>query len=113
MKGKRKSVQKQTHGSPKSSSAPRMTEEKFVLRAIDRLHQPKYKGIHTVYSGFNEAFREYYGKDADPVAATKRLATDGKVVIMPSRGGVILYKKGDEPVLAPKPKNGALDKILK
>jgi hypothetical protein len=72
-------------------------QEDFVLRAIERLRKGGYRGIHTVYSGFNDAFRLQFGKDSDPVGVTTRMAKDGKVVTRPVRGGVMLYKAGEEP----------------
>lgn len=97
----------------KPASNGKLSEEEFTLRAIDRLHKPKYAGIHTVYSGFNAAFRDYFGSGADPVATTQQLATAGKLVIMPSRHGVIIYKKGEEPKLVPSKQDEVLAKILK
>jgi hypothetical protein len=84
-----------------------MSEEEFVLRAIKRLRKPPYKGIHSVYSGFNQAFKEQFGKN--PIEATNRLAEEGKIVIRPVRGGVMLYLPGDFPISAQK---GVLEKIL-
>ena len=55
---------------------------------------PPYKGIHSVFSGFNEAFREYFPL-LDPVDFTTQLAKEGKIVIRPAKKGVILYKAGD------------------
>jgi len=81
-------------------------EEEFVLRAIKRLRKPPYLGIHTVYSGFNQAFKEHFGKN--PVEVTKKMAEEGKVVIRPVRGGVMLYL----PEEAPKAKESVLGKIL-
>lgn len=72
----------------------RMTEEEFVIRAIRALRKPGYKGIHSVYSGFNEAFRKYFG-GRDPVEVTNRLASEGKIVVRPARGGVMLYLPED------------------
>jgi len=40
---------------PKKSSY-----EEFVRRAIESLRAEGYKGIHSVYSGFNDAFRRYF-----------------------------------------------------
>lgn len=73
-----------------------LTPEEFVLKAIERLRVPPYKGIHSVFSGFNEAFREYYPL-LDPVDFTTQLAKEGKIVIRPTKKGVILYKAGDVP----------------
>lgn len=106
----RKSASSKKHTKPVSNS--KLSEEEFVFRAIERLHKPKHNGIHTVYSGFNAAFREYFGKKSDPVSTTKQLAATGKLVIMLSRGGVVIYKKGEEPKLVPKHKDDILTKIL-
>ena len=51
----------------------KLTHEQFFTRAIKNCRRDGYKGIHTVYSGVNQAFREYFGKDADPVAAVNKL----------------------------------------
>ena len=78
----------------------KISEKEFVLRAIDKLRgknpdgTPKYKGIHVVYSGFNSAFREYFQKD--PVPVVRRLEMEGEVVTKPVKGGVMIYKAGDE-----------------
>jgi len=86
----------------------KIPESDFVVRAIKKLRRPPYKGIHSVYSGFNQAFRDYYG--TDPVGATNRLADEGRVVTRPVKGGVMLYLPDEAP-----PARGsqrALDKIL-
>jgi len=36
-------------------STAKISEEEFVFRAIKRLRKPPYRGIHSVYSGFNQA----------------------------------------------------------
>jgi len=53
----------------------KLNEEEFVLQAIKKLRKEPYRGIHGVYSGFNEAFRKYFG--ANPVEVTSRLAAEG------------------------------------
>lgn len=73
----------------------KLTEHEFVARAIKRLRNPPYKGIHSVYSGFNQAFREYFNKD--PVEVTTKLAEEGKIVTRPVRGGVVIYLPEDAP----------------
>ena len=83
-----------------------VSEEEFILRAIKRLRKPPYKGIHSVYSGFNQAFKEHFGKN--PVEVTMKLAEEGKIVTRPVRGGVMIYHPDD----APKPKESVLQKIL-
>lgn len=83
-----------------------VSEEEFILRAIKRLRKPPYRGIHSVYSGFNQAFKEHFGKN--PVEVTIKLAEEGKIVTRPVRGGVMIYLPDD----APKPKESVLQKIL-
>jgi hypothetical protein len=73
----------------------KLTEHEFVARAIKKLRNPPYKGIHSVYSGFNQAFREYFNKD--PVEATTKLTREGKIVTRPVKGGVVLYLPEDAP----------------
>jgi hypothetical protein len=84
---------------------PKLTEEEFVRRAVKKL-RGKYKGIHTVYSGFNSAFKEYFG--TNPVEATQKLASEGKINIRPVKGGVMIYLPEDAPNTA----TNILDKIL-
>lgn len=84
---------------------PKLTEEEFVRRAIKKL-RGKYKGIHTVYSGFNHAFKQYF--DKNPVEATQRLANESKIGIRPVKGGVIIYLPEDSPNLT----KNVLDEIL-
>lgn len=68
----------------------RISHEEFIRRAIVSLRKEGYKGIHTVYSGFNEAFKKYYPGE-DPIKVTNALAGEGKVIIRPVKGGVMLY----------------------
>lgn len=75
----------------------KLTHEEFVKRAIVSLRKEGYKGIHTVYSGFNEAFKKYF-EGEDPVAVTNKLASEGKIIIRPVKGGVMLYLPEDAPV---------------
>ncbi|MFQ5847905.1 MAG: hypothetical protein ACE5IQ_09605 [Candidatus Methylomirabilales bacterium] len=84
----------------------KLGKEEFVVRAIKKL-RGKYRGIHTVFSGFNEAFRQYFGEDPRP--ATQDLAAKGIIEIRPVKGGVMLYLKGE----APQAGNDVLKKILK
>lgn len=73
----------------------KLTEEEFVLQAIKNLRKEPFRGIHSVYSGFNEAFRKYFG--TNPVEATSRLATEGKIEIRPFKGGAMLFLPGEAP----------------
>jgi hypothetical protein len=73
----------------------KLTEEEFVVQAIRKLRKDPYRGIHSVYSGFNEAFRKYFG--TNPVEATSRLAHEGKIETRPFKGGVMLFLPGEAP----------------
>ncbi len=73
----------------------KLTEEEFVVQAIKKLRKDPFRGIHSVYSGFNEAFRKYFG--TNPVEATSKLATEGKVETRPFKGGVMLFLPGEAP----------------
>ncbi|HUO77447.1 MAG TPA: hypothetical protein VMU21_07695 [Thermodesulfovibrionales bacterium] len=74
----------------------KMSHEEFVKKAIVSLRKEGYKGIHTVYSGFNEAFKKYFSGE-NPVEVTNGLAQEGKIVIRPVKGGVMLYLSEDAP----------------
>lgn len=76
--------------------AEKVSQEEFITKAIVSLRKDGYKGIHTVYAGFNEAFKKYFD-NADPVQATNKLAAEGKIVIRPVKGGVMLYLPEDTP----------------
>lgn len=84
---------------------PKLTEEEFIRKAIKKL-RGNYKGIHSVYSGFNQAFKEYFG--TNPVETTQRLVKEGKLSIRPVKGGVLLYLPED----APNSPENVLKKIL-
>jgi len=74
----------------RSDKRNKLTQEEFVKRAIVSLRKEGNKGIHTVSSGFNEAFKKYFDGD-DPVKVTNQLAQEGKIIIKPAKGGVMLY----------------------
>ncbi|MFQ5802093.1 MAG: hypothetical protein ACE5JQ_04255 [Candidatus Methylomirabilales bacterium] len=84
----------------------KLGKEEFVIRAIKKL-RGKYRGIHTVFSGFNEAFRKYFGEDPRPV--TQGMANKGIIELRPVKGGVMMYLKGE----APQAGDDVLKKILK
>ena len=77
----------------------KLSPEEFVKLAIARLRLENYKGIHSIYSGFNEAFKSYFD-GANPIEATGELAKQGKISIRPVKGGVMLYLPGDGPELS-------------
>jgi hypothetical protein len=73
----------------------KLTEEEFVVGAIKKLRKEPFRGIHSVYSGFNEAFRKYFG--TNPVEVTSRLANEGKIEVRPFKGGAMLFLPGEAP----------------
>jgi hypothetical protein len=73
----------------------KLSEEEFVTQAIKKLRKDPFRGIHSVYSGFNEAFRKYFG--TNPVEATSRLAGEGKIETRPFKGGMMLFLPGEAP----------------
>ena len=76
--------------------AEKLSYEEFVRRAIMKLRTGDYKGIHSVYSGFNDAFKKYY-PGVNPVDITNQLAKKEKIIIRPVKGGVMLYLPEDAP----------------
>jgi len=73
----------------------KLTEEEFIVQAIKKLRKDPFRGIHSVYSGFNEAFRKYFG--TNPVEVTSRLAAEKKIEIRPFKGGAMLFLPGEAP----------------
>lgn len=73
----------------------KLSQEKFVLRAIDTLPNGKGKGIHTAYSGLLWAFTRYFG--TGPEKAIARSVKAGAIVARETRGGLMLYKAVDAP----------------
>ncbi|MCX5719574.1 MAG: hypothetical protein NT055_06370 [Nitrospirae bacterium] len=74
----------------------RLSYEEFVKKAIVSLRTEGYKGIHSVYSGFNSAFKKYFNGE-NPVEATNKLAQEGKIIVRPVKGGVMLYLPEEAP----------------
>lgn len=74
----------------------KLSYEEFIRKAIVSLRKEGYKGIHTVYSGFNEAFKKYFDNE-NPIEVTNKLASESKIVIRPVKGGVMLYLPEDAP----------------
>jgi hypothetical protein len=88
----------------------KLSHEEFVKKAIVSLRKEGFKGIHTVYSGFNEAFKKYF-EGENPVEVTNRLAKDGKIVLRPVKGGVMLYLPENAPASAGSGADEALKKM--
>ncbi len=74
----------------------KLSHEEFIRKAIVDLRNEGYKGIHSVYSGFNNAFKKYFDGE-NPVDVTNKLAKEGKIVIRPVKGGVMLYLSEEAP----------------
>ncbi len=74
----------------------KMSHIEFFKKAILRLRDTsKSNGIHSIYSGFNEAFREYYQED--PIKVTQELVRLGEIEVRPRKGGVMIYLPGEAP----------------
>lgn len=84
-----------------------LTEAEFVKRAIKKLRELPQKGIHSKYSGFNAAFRQYF--DKDPEKSVKRLAEKGKIATRDESDGTMLYLPSEAPAKSP---GETLDKIV-
>lgn len=90
----------------------KLTHEDFIKMAILKLRDPsRSRGIHSVFSGFNDAFREYFGED--PINVTQQLASEGKIAIRPAKRGVMIYLPDDAPISRQALGKTALSKILK
>jgi hypothetical protein len=77
----------------------KLSPEEFIRLAIARLRLENYKGIHSVYSGFNDAYKSYFD-GANPIDATGELARTGKIMLRPVKGGVMLYLPGEGPEMS-------------
>lgn len=77
-------------------SSEKLSKDDFVLQGIKNLRKGNYKGIHAVYSGFNTAFRDYFGEDPRP--HLDKMRDEGKIEIRLRRGGPMLYLPGDAPL---------------
>ena len=86
---------------PKAKPAPKATTDATLLwiyRAIEYYRAAdgnKSKGIHTVISGFNGAFKLKFGKN--PVDVTTAYVAAGKLEGHFARKGYMLYKPGEMP----------------
>jgi hypothetical protein len=76
----------------------RLNHEEFIKKAVVSLRKEGYKGIHSVYSGFNVAFKKYF-EGENPVEVTNKLALEGKLVIRPVKGGVMIYLPEEAPMV--------------
>lgn len=77
-----------------SEDERKLSKEDFVLQAIKQLRKPPYKGIHSVFSGFNQAFRDYF--DEEPRLAVESMIAAGQIEAWMVRGGSMLYLTGEK-----------------
>lgn len=77
----------------KKEEAKQLTPEEFVLRALETLRKPGAIWLHTVFSHFNEAFREYF-PGLDPVKTVKELAEAGVIDFRYAKGGAAIAPAG-------------------
>jgi hypothetical protein len=80
----------------KADESKQLSTAEFTLLAIKKLKGPKYKAIHSVYSGFNNAFRDYF-PGLDPVEEVTALAKKGIVSIRMIKGGALIYPSNTAP----------------
>jgi hypothetical protein len=76
----------------------KLSHEEFVKKAIFSLRKDGYKGIHKVYSGFNDAFKKFFAGE-NLIEVTNKLAQEGKIAMRPVKGGVMLYLVEDAPAI--------------
>lgn len=93
-----------------SKSNGKLTPEEFVMRALETLPDKTkgYAGFHTVFSGFNDAFRQMY-PDLNPVEVTKQMELAGQISITPVKRGVMIFPAGE----AKYQRNGAAQALEK
>jgi hypothetical protein len=73
---------------------PTSEEIQFTMAAIKALPQEGRKGIHSVWSQYNEVFKgKFPGRN--PIAVTNGMKEMGLIDIRPWTGGVLIFKKGD------------------
>ena len=66
----------------------KLLHEEFAKKAFVSLRKEGFKGIHTVYAGFNEDFKKYV-EGENPFEVTNRRSQEG--MIRPVTGRVMLY----------------------
>lgn len=88
----------------------KMSYREFVERSIKALRVSPHKGIHVVYSGFNNAFRQYYNED--PRSVTDKLTEEGFLVSRLARGGAIIALSSESDQKSNDSVSAVLAKIL-
>lgn len=98
-----------------SAKRPKVAVKDFVYAAIEELRDPGHIAVHTVYSGFNQAFREFYrGEGLDPIAEVNRLVKAGLLKRRFVKGGALISNhptfKGSRDISASLKKMEGLDR---
>jgi hypothetical protein len=75
----------------------------FVMQYIETNRGKGYAGLHSVYSGLNQAIKRLY-PDIDPVKLTSQMAADGLIVIRYVKGGAYLIPADEAIQSQPKAK---------
>ena len=80
----------------------KLTETEFARKAIVALRTRskegrQYLGIHTRFSGFNEAWKTYF--NSDPIEGVSKLVTSGAITGHVSKGGYTIGLPEDHPNL--------------
>ena len=78
---------------PKTPTNTKMPYKEFVERSIKSLRVAPHKGIHVVFSNFNEAFRQYYNEEPRPII--DKLVEEGFLASRPARGGAMIMLVSD------------------
>jgi len=89
----------------------KLSKEQFLMRAFERLPNKDkgFKGFQTVISGFNDAFRDYFGQE--PVPFLKAQEKAGKIVSRGKKGVPGSYVKLAKDVVKQSNGRKALDKM--
>jgi hypothetical protein len=114
----------------KTAEQKKLSHLEFTILAIKKLRTgtdangKPYLGIHATYSGYNDAFRQYFGvppvSKTDKVDAKGRaiwngplsdLIAKGQIISRPAHGGIFLYIPTELPVAADKG-SAALKKLF-
>lgn len=79
-----------------SAKHPKVAVKDFVYAAIEQFRSPGHIAVHTVYSGFNAALREFYKEEGlDPVAEVDRLVRAGELKRRFVKGGALISNHPD------------------
>lgn len=79
------------------TDSTKLSSAEFTLMCIEAgAEGSRSKGIHTLFSGYNEAYRAYFD-GADPIEAVDKLTEEGVIDSRRAKKGRMIYKKGEMP----------------